>query len=58
MKAPFVLWMNILNFKKVKFIYICSKLVFECLAHQTDIHLSFVFIKLLNCILARVVYVM
>jgi hypothetical protein len=43
MKFPFILWMNILNFKKVKFIYIWSKLVFESLAHKTDIHLCFLF---------------
>ena len=39
MKIPSILWMNILNFKKVKFIYICSKLVLESLAHKVDIHI-------------------
>jgi len=37
-EIPFILWMNILNFKKVKFICICSKIVFESLPHKIDIH--------------------
>ena len=44
MKIPFILWMNILNFKKVKFIYIWSKVVFESLSHKIDIHLCFFFL--------------
>jgi len=30
--------MNILNLKKIKFIYIGSKIAFESLAHKTDTH--------------------
>jgi len=33
--------MNILNFKKIKFIYILSKLVFESLAHKIDTQFCF-----------------
>jgi len=50
--------MNILNFKKIIFIYIWSKLVFESLAHKIDIDLCFFFLLLLICILDRVVYIM
>jgi len=59
MKIPSILWMNILNFKeKVKFIYICSKLIFESLARKVDIHKRFFFLKLLKCILDLFVYIM
>ena len=34
MKIPFIFQMNILNFKKIKFIYIWSKLVLESVAHN------------------------
>ena len=37
-KSPFILQMNIQNFKKIIFIYIRLKLVFESLAHKIDIH--------------------
>ena len=36
MKIPFILWMNIWNFKEVKFIYVWSKFVFESLANKID----------------------
>jgi len=32
-EIPFTLWMNIMNFKKVKYIYIWLGLVFESLAY-------------------------
>ena len=43
MKIPFILEMNILNFRKIKFIYIWSKLVFESLAYKMDIHLYLIY---------------
>jgi len=33
MKIPFTLWMNIMNFEKVKYIYIWFGLLFESLAY-------------------------
>jgi len=43
MKVPFTLWMNILNFKKVKYIYIRLGLVFESLANEVNMHVCSIF---------------
>jgi len=57
MKIPFTLWMNILNFKKVKYIYIKFGMVFESLAHEVNMHVCSIFLYLLICILYLFVYV-
>ena len=57
MKIPFTLWMNILNFKKVKYIYIWIGLVFESLAHEVDMHVCSFSLYLLVCIFDLFVYV-
>jgi len=57
MKIPFTLWMNILNFKKVKYIYIWFGLVFESLAHEVGTHVRSFLLYLLICILDLFVYV-
>ena len=44
MKIPFILWMNILKLKNVKFIFIRSKLGFESLAHKLFVHLCLFFL--------------
>jgi len=49
--------MNIMNFKKVKYIYIWFGLVFESLAHEVDMHICSFFLYLLICILDLFVYV-
>jgi len=51
MKIPFTLWMNVLNFKKVKCIYIRFGLVYESLAHEVDRHVCSLFLYLLTCTL-------
>jgi len=57
MKITFTLWMNILNFKKVKYIYIWFGLVFESLAHEVDMHVCSFLLYLLICILDLFLYV-
>jgi len=57
MKNSFTLWMNILDFKKVKYIYVWFGLVFESLAHEVDMHVCSFFIFLLICILDLFVYI-
>jgi hypothetical protein len=46
-------WMNILNFKKVKYIYIWFGLVFESLANEVDMHVCSFLLYLLICILGK-----
>ena len=64
MNIHFLLWMNILNFKKVKFISIRSKLVFERLAYKvgmyiyTHTHTRFFFCLTTTSILDLSVYTM
>ena len=57
MKIPFIFWMNILNFKWVKYTYIWFGLLFESLAHEVDMHVYSFFLYLLICILDLFVYV-
>ena len=57
MKIPFTLRMNILNLKKVKYIYLWFGLVFENLAHEVDMHVCFFFLHLIICIQDLFVYV-
>ena len=54
MKIPFTVWMNILNFKNIKYIYIWFGLVFDSSAHAAvDMHVCsfFFFLYLLICTL-------
>ena len=57
MKIPFTLYMNILNFKKVKYIYIWFGLVFESLAHEDHMQVRSFFLYMLICILDLFVYI-
>jgi len=57
MKIPFTLWMNILNFKKVKYFYIWFGSVFESLAHEVNMYVCSIILYLLICILDLFVYV-
>jgi len=57
MKIPFTLWMNILNFKKVKYFYIWFGLVFESLVHEVDMYVRSFYLYLLICVLDLFAYV-
>jgi hypothetical protein len=57
MEILFTLYMNILNFKKVKYIYICFGLVFESLENEVDLHVCSFFLYLIISPLDLFVYV-
>ena len=56
MKIPFTLWRNILNFKKVKYIYIWFGLVFESLAHDVNMPVCSFFPKKFKLVLQKILY--
>jgi len=53
----FIIWMNILNFNKVKYIYTWSGMVFESLAHEFNMYVCSFLLYLLSHILNLFVYV-
>jgi len=59
MKILFTLWMNILNFQKVKYTYIRFGLIFESLSHAGYKHVCVcsILLYLLICTLDLFVYI-